>query len=37
MTDKELQFMILACETSDAQENGSLFVGTVDSNPSCAE
>lgn len=30
MTAKELEFMVLACETSDAHENGSLFIGEVE-------
>jgi hypothetical protein len=30
MTDKEHQFMILACETSDAQVSDPLFLGSVD-------
>ncbi|MCE5309355.1 MAG: hypothetical protein LLG20_17075 [Acidobacteriales bacterium] len=30
MTTKEMEFMVLACETSDARENGSLFIGDVE-------
>jgi hypothetical protein len=29
MTTNELTFMTLACETSDAHENGSVFIGDV--------
>ncbi|MGA2146924.1 MAG: hypothetical protein ABSH49_18390 [Bryobacteraceae bacterium] len=30
MTNAEIAFMIAACEASDAQENGSLLIGSVD-------
>ena len=30
MTTKELEFLVLACEASDAHEGGSLFIGEVE-------